>query len=127
MGAGDRSCNHSAMNSIHDDKMRSARDWLVTRGAELRDRVERVQTDLRRASTPLPADGPDAASVIENDDILHAIDETARAELHHIDHALERLDAGTFARCEQCGGEIEADRLRAVPYTTHCRGCAKDT
>src|SRR4030095_13554555 len=98
MGAADRSCKHSRMNPIHDDKMRAARGWLVARGAELRDRVKRVQDDLRRASTPLPANGPDAAIVIENDEILHAIEETARAELRHIDHALERLDTGTFAR-----------------------------
>ena len=64
------------------------------RAAELRDRLRRVQEDLGRQREPLPRDAPDAAIVIENDEILAAIDKAARSELDHIEHALERLDAG---------------------------------
>jgi RNA polymerase-binding transcription factor DksA len=115
------------MTSILDDKMRTAREWLVARSAELRDRIGRVRSDLRRAKMPLPADGPDAAIVVENDEVLQAIEQAARAELVHLSHAFERLDAGTFGRCEGCGESIESGRLRAVPYTTECRDCAKGT
>jgi DnaK suppressor protein len=37
--------------------------------------------------------------------------------------ALERLDAGTFGRCEGCGKEIAEERLKAIPYTTRCTAC----
>jgi DnaK suppressor protein len=113
-------------NMTQDENLRTARARLVARGAELRERIQRISLDLRRVSNPLPTDAPDAAIVVENDEILQAIDETARRELHLIERALERLEIGAFARCEECGGPIEAARLVAVPYASHCGRCAKD-
>ena len=114
------------MNTRVDDNLKSARQWLLGRSAELRERVNRVHDDLRRQTTPLPRDAPDAAIVMENDEILRAIDETARSELIHINHALERVTAGTYGVCEGCGAMIDAKRLRVVPYATYCRECAPD-
>jgi RNA polymerase-binding transcription factor DksA len=109
-----------------DDELRITRDRLLIRGAELRDRLQRVRQDLARAAEPLPRDFSDAAIVMENDEILQAIEQTAVAELDRIHLALERMEAGTFALCEGCGREIGAERLRAVPYANHCRHCEKD-
>lgn len=44
----------------------------------------------------------------------------ARRILIQIDDALERLDAGTYGRCERCGDAIEFARLEAIPYATLC-------
>jgi DnaK suppressor protein len=44
----------------------------------------------------------------------------ARRILIQIDDALERLDAGTYGRCERCGDPIEFARLEAIPYATLC-------
>ena len=85
-----------------------------------------MQEDLGRQREPLPKDSADAAIVVENDEILAAIDKAARSELEHIDHALGHLDAGMFGMCETCGAEIDDDRLRVVPYTCRCRNCAWD-
>ena len=38
--------------------------------------------------------------------------------------ALERIDAGTFGRCEACEAAIPAARLTAIPYARHCVPCA---
>ena len=116
----------ASMQTMIDDRLRSAREWLLARSAELRARMSRVQDDLRRESTPLPRDAPDAAIVMENDEILRAIDETARSELQQIGRALERVDAGTYGLCEACGARIDAERLRVVPYAAQCRDCAPD-
>jgi DnaK suppressor protein len=114
------------MNTLTDDMLRSSRARLVARGAELKDRIQRIGQDLRRANHPLPRDAPDAAIVIENDEVLQAIDETARRELSQIERALEKIDVGTFSKCESCGREIEAARLVAVPHAAVCGRCAKD-
>jgi RNA polymerase-binding transcription factor DksA len=106
-----------------DDVSRRARAWLIARGAELRDRISRVQSDLGRAREPLPRDLPDAAIVMENDEVLRAIESTATLEIRHVDHALERIDTGTFGICEECGGPIGAPRLEVVPYATTCVRC----
>jgi RNA polymerase-binding transcription factor DksA len=37
-----------------------------------------------------------------------------RAEtIRRIDHAIERIDAGIYGICDECGGRITAERLRA--------------
>jgi len=111
------------MNTIADHELRSVRERLLARSDELRDRLRRVRLDLGRRSNPLPRDPSDAAIVIENDEVLEALEESAIAELGSIDRALERIDAGTFSKCERCGREIAAERLRAVPNAIHCRAC----
>jgi len=115
------------MHTITDEKLRSLRAGLLAREAELRDRLIRLEQDLRRESAPLPRDAPDAAVAIENDEILHALDESARAEIAQIERALERLEAGTYGLCGKCGNRIDSERLRIVPYAVHCRHCASDT
>jgi RNA polymerase-binding transcription factor DksA len=46
--------------------------------------------------------------------------------LEQIDAALERIDRGTFGRCEECQGPIlPRGRLDELPYTRHCVECAK--
>jgi DnaK suppressor protein len=44
----------------------------------------------------------------------------ARDLIDKVEHALARIDAGGFGRCEACGGPIEAERLDALPYATLC-------
>jgi hypothetical protein len=34
--------------------------------------------------------------------------------------ALDRLARGVFARCDTCGTEIDDERLRIAPETSHC-------
>jgi len=111
------------MNPLNDDFYRGTRAWLLARSAELRDRVERVRSDLRRERDPLPRDFADAAIIVENDEVLQAIEKSAIAELARIEWALARMDAGVFAVCESCGGAIELERLRVVPHATRCGRC----
>jgi DnaK suppressor protein len=37
--------------------------------------------------------------------------------------ALDRLDAGTYGRCEGCGKAIPEERLKAMPYASRCVAC----
>jgi DnaK suppressor protein len=113
------------INAMSDEELRAIRERLLARGNELRERLSRVRLDLRRESNPLPQDLSDAAIVLENDEILEAIEKTAISELAHIDHALERMSAGTFAQCERCGRDISAERLQVVPHATRCPVCER--
>jgi DnaK suppressor protein len=40
-----------------------------------------------------------------------------------IKKALERIENGTFGRCETCEEEISIERLKARPVTTQCIEC----
>lgn len=39
--------------------------------------------------------------------------------------ALERIDAGKYGLCEECGKSITAARLEAIPFARHCVKCAE--
>lgn len=48
--------------------------------------------------------------------ILEHID----AELADVEHALQRLDDGTYGTCEACGRPIGDERLEAMPAARFC-------
>jgi len=41
-------------------------------------------------------------------------------------HALQRIAAGVYDRCESCGGKMSAARLNALPYTDRCIDCQRE-
>ncbi|HEX8804431.1 MAG TPA: TraR/DksA C4-type zinc finger protein [Acidimicrobiales bacterium] len=43
-----------------------------------------------------------------------------QSALAEVDAALERLDAGSYGRCEVCGDEIADERLAAAPTARTC-------
>lgn len=43
--------------------------------------------------------------------------------LQRINEALDHMDKGIYGVCEDCGREIDPERLEAVPYTTLCIHC----
>lgn len=47
------------------------------------------------------------------------------ATAHDIELALAKLENGRYGRCEDCGDEIPATRLRAVPWARLCLGCQR--
>lgn len=49
---------------------------------------------------------------------------TIYATVAEIDHALERIDAGTYGRCVACGTAIPDERLQAVPWAALCVPCS---
>ena len=46
--------------------------------------------------------------------------EQVEAELADVEHALRRLDDGTYGTCEACGKVIDGDRLEALPAASFC-------
>jgi DnaK suppressor protein len=40
--------------------------------------------------------------------------------------ALERIEQGTFGKCQECGRDIGEARLQAIPYTRYCVSCAQN-
>ncbi|HEY3281687.1 MAG TPA: TraR/DksA C4-type zinc finger protein [Armatimonadota bacterium] len=43
--------------------------------------------------------------------------------LQRIDVALERVEAGTYGACAECGKPIPAPRLEALPWANYCLDC----
>jgi DnaK suppressor protein len=51
--------------------------------------------------------------------------DNAKDLIDKVEHALARMDRGSFGRCEACSGAIEAERLDALPYATLCLADAR--
>src|SRR5690554_1247622 len=60
----------------------------------------------------------------EFDDVLDALGDRARNEVLDIWNALQRIDSGTYGTCIECGRDIDAERLKALPATPYCVECA---
>ena len=43
--------------------------------------------------------------------------------LREVEDALDRLEEGTYAICEECGTSINLERLKILPFTTYCVQC----
>ncbi|WP_288968105.1 TraR/DksA C4-type zinc finger protein [uncultured Microbacterium sp.] len=56
---------------------------------------------------------------------LTGLAEAAASELHQVDDALARMDAGAYGRCANCGKPIPAERLAVRPFAEHCVACAE--
>ncbi|WP_347490812.1 TraR/DksA C4-type zinc finger protein [Desulfoscipio sp. XC116] len=52
-----------------------------------------------------------------------ALREDAMIKIQAIEHAMQRMQNGTYGTCEICGEKIPLERLQAVPYTTQCVNC----
>jgi len=70
-----------------------------------------------------PLDVCDQGLVDLMEDVGLSIADIHRQELTLIDDVIRRLEAGTYGACDDCGREIEVERLRLVPYTRYCVPC----
>ena len=99
-------------------------------GAEL-SRIEEEVASLQSALSDVLRDGGDGAGDDQADTGAKAFERdqemtllaNARDMLFQTRHALDRIDAGTYGTCENCGGPIGKARLQAFPRATLCVAC----
>lgn len=97
-------------------------------------RALRRRADLRRDLADILERSADAARDDEHDPEgatvaferaqVASLVAAADTELVEVDRAVGRLRSGIHDRCERCGGEVTAERLRARPVTRTCIVCA---
>lgn len=63
-----------------------------------------------------------AAATTERSELL-ALAEQLRNHRKDVLKALEKMDDGTYGKCERCGNEIPIERLEAIPTATLCVSC----
>jgi len=63
-----------------------------------------------------------AQSTAERGKVLAMI-ERLREQLADTNHALEKVDKGTYGICERCGEPIAPERLEALPAARLCMSC----
>jgi RNA polymerase-binding transcription factor DksA len=56
-------------------------------------------------------------------EVAESLLEGARFALSEIDAALDRMDAGRYGLCVECGRPIPVERLEVIPMTAYCMPC----
>ena len=86
--------------------------------------IEKLHRYLRQRRTLIKDEIASVATLVPHE----AVD-AARArhlkELHEVECAMQRLAAGTFGMCAQCGEPIGYARMLVWPTTTRCVRCEK--
>ena len=105
-------------------------DTLAAERLRVECQVDDLARDLQAvidASADANADDehdPEGSTVgFERAQVASLLDQ-ARHRLADLDHAGERLRAGTYGLCERCGDPVGDDRLAAHPTATRCVPCA---
>lgn len=75
------------------------------------------------ASDQRPEDSADSYYQELNLELLQRDQSTLR----EIDEAIERVEAGVFGLCEDCGEVVHRERLKAVPHARKCIGCQRES
>jgi len=106
---------------------------ITKRLDEERSRLQRVRDGLAEETQATGAGGADSSELSSIDQ--HPADvgteeferekdlsilEQVEAELADVEHALRRLDEGTYGTCEVCGKTIPDERLEAMPAARLC-------
>jgi len=98
------------------------RKLLDERKREILQEAERAVDTMNEPEVAF-ADPTDRAAMESDRTFLLRMRDRERKLLGKIDEAFERIDGGSYGRCDECGGEIGIERLKARPVTTFCIGC----
>jgi DnaK suppressor protein len=104
-------------------KIDNFRKQLETREQELRKIVARTEQDGREADVGTAQDIADRAANSYTKEFLFHQSNNERQLLQMVEGALGRIREGVFGECINCGSEINAKRLEAVPWTRYCINC----
>lgn len=103
---------------------------------ELRAELERILKKLERsmrtteeAMRPVELDQSAVGRLsridsLQNQGLTRNLQERETMKLAQIRNAIERLDAGTYGSCSECGADVPFERLLVFPETPRCAGCA---
>ena len=95
---------------------------LQTRRATLC-RVQDLEERLNETAEPAIEPEAQRLTVTSSHDRL---DEGAKRTIEQIDIAINKMPAGEYGICENCGDEISLKRLEAIPWATLRIQCAND-
>ena len=102
--------------------------------AELEDEAVALRAEIGQAESGIAErmgdsvvaagdDEADASNKVAQREHDMALTQNTRELLDQTEHALARIDAGTYGVCESCGKPIGKARLQAFPRATLCVEC----
>jgi DnaK suppressor protein len=112
------------MNIETQNHLATLRDLLTYRLHDLESEVHADELARRRYEAPGDVtDRKEEAAQFAEGGVLEAQELRDVGELQQVRRALERLDAGIYGDCAECGEPIALQRLLAEPAAERCASC----
>lgn len=103
------------------EQYKEIHEALISKRDELMARLENIKSNITRGRS---ADSQEQAQELENAEVVDALGNETRHELHLIAKALDQIKNGTYGECADCAMAIPEARLKAHPYAERCIQCA---
>jgi DnaK suppressor protein len=104
-------------------KIRHFENELINERNRLLGLVERTEDYGREADREVSQDPADKASNSYTKELLFSQSTNERNTLRLVEEAMDRLSDGSYGECTNCGDEISAKRLEAIPWAPYCIKC----
>jgi len=91
--------------------------------------MREIRQDMKEGREGEAGDGRDTYDIASDErdrEINLLLGDRERKKLQLVDDALQRLESGVYGECEECGGEIAAGRLEAMPFSRLCVTCQSE-
>ncbi|HLX62019.1 MAG TPA: TraR/DksA family transcriptional regulator [Planctomycetota bacterium] len=110
------------------EQLNRSRDVLLEKRANLVRQVERLAQDAAESTeatenSKSPLNSADNAADAYEQDFAFISMESEEEILRKVDVALQRIRDKTYGQCDECGKEINAERLDYLPWATLCIKC----
>ena len=93
---------------------------LESKEQDLNDEIARFTEEARGSQTAEVEDPLDEVTSSQAKAAAFSVSSIAAETLNAVRGALQRIDSGEYGICVDCGREIGAKRLEAVPWTPYC-------
>ena len=99
---------------------------LALRASLLGDMTQMEDDTLKdhQKTMSIPTDREELGSDTTDQELTVSLLGSDKDTFDQLEVALQRIEDGTYDRCEECGEEIPKSRLDAIPYAAECVRCA---
>jgi len=109
------------------EKYKKQEVQLKTEHKRLTGELAQLQTNKssaeeRREGSPFGKREEEATETLELEKRL-VLENRIRQELASVEHALEKIEKGTYGLCDNCGKPIDPQRLEVLPQASLCLNC----
>jgi DnaK suppressor protein len=109
------------------EQFKKQREQLEVEYKRLSDELAQLQNNAssaeeRREGSPFGKREEEATETLELEKRL-ALENRVRQEMAKVEHALDKIQQGTYGLCDNCGKPINPERLEALPQATMCLDC----
>jgi DnaK suppressor protein len=115
-----------APEGLKKKELKRFREILLEKKEEILKNAKRTMNEDMTLDTDDLADEMDLASSEYLQSFTFRLRGREKTFLKKIDHALAKIEEGTFGICEECEEPISVKRLDARPETTLCIRCKED-